>query len=40
MNQSIVFLIDVFLCSLSSFGGPEAHYGVFFHILVHKKKIH
>lgn len=38
MNQSIVFLIDVFLCSLSSFGGPEAHYGVFSHILVHKKK--
>jgi chromate transporter len=38
MNQSIVFLIDVFLCSLSSFGGPEAHYGVFSHTLVHKKK--
>ncbi len=38
MNQSIVFLIDVFLCSLSSFGGPEAHYGVFSQILVHKKK--
>jgi chromate transporter len=32
------FLVDVFLCSLSSFGGPEAHYGVFSQILVSKKK--
>jgi chromate transporter len=38
MKQSIGFLLDVFLCSLSSFGGPEAHYGVFSQILVHKKK--
>ncbi len=38
MKQSIVFLLDVFLCSLSSFGGPAAHYGVFSQILVHKKK--
>jgi len=38
MKQSFAFLLDVFLCSLSSFGGPEAHYGVFSQILVHKKK--
>lgn len=32
------FLKDVFLCSLGSYGGPEAHYGVFSSILVEKKK--
>lgn len=29
---------DVFLCSLGSYGGPEAHYGVFSAVLVEKKK--
>lgn len=33
-----MFLWDVFLCSLGSYGGPEAHYGVFSSILVKKKK--
>ncbi len=32
------FLLDVFWCSLSSFGGPEAHFGIFSQILVQKKK--
>lgn len=32
------FLNDVFICSLGSYGGPEAHYGVFSSILVEKKK--
>lgn len=32
------FLWDVFMCSLGSYGGPEAHYGVFSSILVQKKK--
>jgi chromate transporter len=32
------FLLDVFMCSLGSYGGPEAHYGVFSSILVKKKK--
>ena len=32
------FLKDVFICSLGSYGGPEAHYGVFTHQLVVKKK--
>ena len=32
------FLKDVFICSLGSYGGPEAHYGVFSSILVDKKK--
>lgn len=32
------FLKDVFVCSLGSYGGPEAHYGVFESILVEKKK--
>ena len=32
------FLKDVFLCSLGSYGGPEAHYGVFSSILIEKKK--
>lgn len=33
-----MFLWDVFLCSLGSYGGPEAHYGVFSSILVKNKK--
>lgn len=32
------FLWDVLMCSLGSYGGPEAHYGVFSSILVEKKK--
>lgn len=32
------FLKDVFICSLGSYGGPEAHYGVFSSILVKQKK--
>jgi len=32
------FLKDVFICSLGSYGGPEAHYGVFTDQLVIKKK--
>ena len=32
------FLKDVFLCFIGSFGGPEAHYGVFSSVLVEKKK--
>ncbi|OHD28873.1 MAG: hypothetical protein A2Y31_06730 [Spirochaetes bacterium GWC2_52_13] len=31
------FLWDVFICSLGSYGGPEAHYGVFSSILVEKR---
>ncbi|MDY0211264.1 MAG: chromate transporter [Acholeplasma sp.] len=31
------FLKDVFFCSLGSYGGPEAHYGVFQSYLVKKK---
>lgn len=31
------FLKDVFLCSLASYGGPEAHYGVFSSYLVEEK---
>lgn len=38
MKRILIFLLDVFYCSLSSFGGPEAHYGVFSRILVDKKK--
>lgn len=33
-----VFLRDVFYCSLGSYGGPEAHYGVFSSILVKQKQ--
>lgn len=36
--SKIKFLIDVFMCSLGSYGGPEAHYGVFSSILVKKRK--
>ncbi len=32
------FLKDVFICSLSAFGGPEAHYGVFTSQLVERKQ--
>jgi len=32
------FLKDVFICSLGSYGGPEAHIGVFIDQLVTKKK--
>lgn len=32
------FLYDVFMCSLGSYGGPEAHYGIFSSVLVEKKK--
>lgn len=32
------FLKDVFICSLGSYGGPEAHYGVFTDQMVIKKK--
>jgi chromate transporter len=35
---SFTFLKDVMVCALSSFGGPEAHYGVFSSVLVDKKK--
>lgn len=40
-NKKIVswrgFLKDVFICSLGSYGGPEAHYGVFTDQMVIKK---
>ena len=36
--SSISFLKDVLVCALGSFGGPEAHYGVFSAILVEKRK--
>ena len=32
------FLKDVFICSLGSYGGPEAHFGVFTDQMVIKKK--
>lgn len=38
MKMNWAFLFDVLSCSLSSFGGPEAHYGIFSQILVQKKK--
>lgn len=38
LTMQCSFLLDVLLCSLSSFGGPEAHYGIFSQILVQKKK--
>ncbi len=37
MNR-IQFLKDVFICSLGAFGGPEAHFSVFYTQLVNKKK--
>src|SRR5690554_6527249 len=33
-----IFLWDVFLCALGSYGGPEAHYGIFSSILVKRRK--
>lgn len=39
-NQKVpwrTFLKDVFICSLGSYGGPEAHYGVFTDQMVIKK---
>ena len=36
MNK-MQFLWDVFLCALASYGGPEAHYGIFSQRLVAKK---
>jgi hypothetical protein len=38
MINWIQFLKDIFKVSLSSFGGPEAHYGIFSRYLVEKKK--
>lgn len=32
------FLIDVLICSLGAYGGPEAHFGVFTDQMVIKKK--
>lgn len=32
------FLLDVFICSLGAYGGPEAHYGIFTDQMVTKKK--
>lgn len=34
----VTFLMDILVCSLGAFGGPEAHYGVFTHQMVTKKK--
>ncbi|MEA4875165.1 chromate efflux transporter [Anaerorhabdus sp.] len=36
--KPIQFLKDVFICSLGAFGGPEAHFSVFYTQLVNKKK--
>lgn len=33
-----IFLLDVLICSLGAYGGPEAHYGVFTDQMVVKKK--
>ena len=38
LQAKLIFLWNVFLCSLGSYGGPEAHYGVFSSILVKKMK--
>ncbi|SJZ64700.1 chromate efflux transporter [Anaerorhabdus furcosa] len=35
--QTTHFLLDVFICSLGAYGGPEAHFGIFYSQLVHKK---
>lgn len=32
------FLWDIFMCSVGSYGGPEAHYGVFSSILVKRRQ--
>ncbi|MBS3972884.1 MAG: chromate efflux transporter [Erysipelotrichia bacterium] len=36
--STLTFLLDVLICSLGAFGGPEAHYGVFTQQMVAKKK--
>jgi chromate transporter len=36
--STFTFLLDVLICSLGAFGGPEAHYGVFTQQMVTKKK--
>ncbi len=36
--STLTFLLDVLICSLGAFGGPEAHYGVFTQQMVTKKK--
>lgn len=36
--QTTRFLLDVFICSLGAYGGPEAHFGIFYSQLVNKKK--
>ncbi|MEG0238877.1 MAG: chromate efflux transporter [Anaerorhabdus sp.] len=36
--QTTRFLFDVFICSLGAYGGPEAHFGIFYSQLVNKKK--
>lgn len=38
MNNHREFLKDVILCTLSCYGGPSAHYGIFTKILVEEKK--
>lgn len=35
---NMAFLKDVLICSLGAFGGPEAHYAVFQHQMVDRKK--
>lgn len=37
-DNYLKFLYDVFVCSLSAYGGPEAHYGIFSKQLVEKQK--
>lgn len=37
MNRA-QFLKDVFVCALASYGGPEAHYGIFTKELIEKKE--
>lgn len=32
------FLKDVFACALASYGGPEAHYGIFTKELIEKNE--
>jgi chromate transporter len=35
---TLTFLEDVLICSLGAYGGPEAHFGVFMHQMVAKRK--
>jgi chromate transporter len=37
VNNHKIFLKDVLICSLSAYGGPEAHMSVFLDQLVSKK---